>query len=129
MGAPGGVEDHDVVALQARGALGAFGDGDRILAENDRQRRDADLLAEHCELLLRRRTLHVERRHQHLALVALGQAFSDLGGRRRLAGALQADQHDRHGSRRIEIDRLRIRAQRLDQRIVDDLDHHLAGLD
>ena len=55
MGAPGGVEDHDVVALQPRGALGALGDGDRILAEDDRQRRDADLLAEHRELLLRRR--------------------------------------------------------------------------
>ena len=129
MGAPGGVEDHDIVALQARGAFGAFGDGDRIFAENDRQGRDADLLAQHRELFLRRGPLHVERRHQHLVLVPLGQAFGDLGRGRRLARALQADQHDRHGSRGVEIDRLRFRAQRLDQRIVDDLDHHLAGLD
>ena len=129
MGAPGGVEDHDIVALQARGAFGAFGDGDRIFAENDRQGRDADLLAQHRELFLRRGPLHVERRHQHLVLVPLRQAFGDLGRCRRLARALQADQHDRHGSRGVQIDRLRFRAQRLDQRIVDDLDHHLAGLD
>ena len=62
-------------------------------------------------------------------LVALGQAFGDLGRGRRLARALQADQHDRHGRRRVQIDRLQFRAQRLDQQIVDDLDHHLAGLD
>jgi hypothetical protein len=129
MGAPGGVEDHDIVALQARGALGALGNGDRILAENDRQGRDADLLTQHRELLLRRGPLHVERGHQHLVLVALGQAFGDLGRGRCLARALQADQHDRHGSWRVEVDRLRFRAQRFDQRIVDDLDHHLAGLD
>ena len=44
MGAPGRVEDHDVIALESRGAFGAFGDGDGILAEHDRQRRDPDLL-------------------------------------------------------------------------------------
>ena len=55
MGAAGGVEQHDVVALQARDALGAPGDRDRVLAGDDRQRVDADLAAEHGELLLRRR--------------------------------------------------------------------------
>ena len=84
---------------------------------------------EHRELFLRRGPLHVERGHQHPVLVPLGQAFGDLGRGRRFARALQADQHDRDGSRRVEVDRLRFRAQRLDQQIVDDLDHHLAGLD
>ena len=39
MGAAGGVEHHDVIALQPRGVLGAPGDGDRILAGDDRQGR------------------------------------------------------------------------------------------
>ena len=129
MGAAGGVEQHDVVALEAGDALGAPGDRHRVLAGDDRQRVDADLAAEHGELLLRRRPLHVERRHQHFGLAALGEAQRDLGGGRRLAGALQADEHDRHRRRRVEVDRLRLAAERLDQRIVDDLDHHLAGRD
>ena len=129
MGAPRGVEQHDVVALQPRGLLGALRDRDRILAENDRQRVDADLFAQHRELLLRCGTFHVERRHQHLALVAFGQALGDLGRGRRLARPLEPDQHDRDRGRRIEVDRLRFAAEGLDQRIVDDLDHHLAGLD
>ncbi len=48
MGAAGGVEQHDVVALQAGDALGAPGDRHRVLAGDDRQRVDADLAAEHA---------------------------------------------------------------------------------
>ena len=96
---------------------------------DDRQRVDADLLAKHRELFLRRGALDVERGHQHATSVALGQALGDLGRGRRLAGALQADQHDRDGRRGVEVDRLRLAAERLDQRVVDDLDHHLAGPD
>ncbi len=129
MGAARGVEDDDVVALQPRDALGASGDFDGALAGNDRQRVDADLLAENAQLLLRGRALDVERGHQHAALVALGQALGDLGGGGGLAGALQADQHDGDGRRRVEIDALAFRAQSLDQRVVDDLDDHLTGLD
>jgi len=80
-------------------------------------------------LLLRRRPLHVERRHQHFDLAAVSEAQRDLGGSRRLARALQADEHDRHRRGRVEIDRLAFAAERLDQRIVDDLDHHLARRD
>ena len=43
MGAAGGVEQHDVVALEARGGFRAPRDVDRVLARNDRQRVDADL--------------------------------------------------------------------------------------
>ena len=100
MGAPGGVEHDDVIALQARRLFGAFGDLHRRLAGDDRQSVDADLAAEHGELLLRRRTLDVERGHQHLALHPLGEALGDFRRGRRLARALQADHHDRDGRRR-----------------------------
>ncbi len=129
VGAPRGVEQHDVIALEPRRGFRALGDVDRVLAGNDRQRVDADLPAENGELLLRGRPLHVERGHQHLAPVALEQALGDLRGGGRLARALQADQHDRDRRGRVEIDRLRFAAQRLHQRVVDDLHHHLAGLD
>ena len=129
MGAPGGVEQHDVVALEARGGFGASGDVDRVLARNDRQRVDADLLTEHRELLLRGRALDVERGHQHFSPVAFGEALGDLGGGGGLARALQADQHDRDRGRRVEVDRLGFAAERLDERVVDDLDDHLPGLD
>ena len=129
MRAPGGVEDDNVIALQARGGLGAPGDLDRVLARNDRQRVDADLPAEHRKLLLRRRPLHVERGHQHLEPLALSEALGDLGGGCRFARALEPNQHDRHGRRSVEVDRLRFAAERLDERVVDDLDNHLAGLD
>ena len=55
---------------------------------------DADLLAELAQLLLGGRTARVERGHQDLLVLAVGQALGDLAGRRRLARALQADHHD-----------------------------------
>src|SRR5262249_23778965 len=62
----GGVEDDDVVAFEAALLERAPGDRHRLLAGDDGQRVDADLAAEHGELLLRRRALHVERGEQHL---------------------------------------------------------------
>ena len=66
-GAAGGVEQHHVVAAEAAGLERALRDLRRLLACDDRQRVDADLLAEHGELLHRGRAAHVERGHQHLA--------------------------------------------------------------
>ena len=129
MGAAGGVEDDDVVAAEAGGVAGAARDLDRRLAGDDRQRVDAGLLAQNLELLLRRRAADVERGHQHFQLLAVGKTAGDLRRRRRLARALQADQHQRHRRRCVEIDRLRRRTQHLDQLVVDDLDDHLAGRD
>ena len=99
------------------------------LPGDDRQGIDADLLAEHRELLHRRRTAGVERGHQRLAPHLLAEAPRDLGGGGGLAGALQADHHDRHRRRGIEIDRIGGGAERLDELVVDDLDDHLAGRD
>ncbi len=83
------------------------------------------LLAEYFELLLRRRTPRVERGHQHLALLALVQALGELGGGRRLAGALQADHHDRDRRRRVQVDGIGLGAERAHQLVMHDLDDHL----
>ncbi len=42
---------------------------------------------------------------------------------------MQADQHDRDRGGGIEVDALAFGAERFDQRVMDDLDDHLAGLD
>jgi hypothetical protein len=94
---PGGVEHVDVVAAEARLRLGAFGDGDGVLALDDGQRVDADLLAEDGELFHGRGAVHVERGHQDALVLALLQALGDLGGGRGLAAALQADHQDGAG--------------------------------
>ncbi len=129
MQAPGGVQQHHVVAAEAGRFHRAAGDLDRPLPGHDRQRRHLGLLAQDLELLLRRRPGHVERGHQHLLVLALLEAHRQLRGRRRLARALQADHQDR--ARRIgrQDDLFAFAAQRLDQRVVDDLDDHLARRD
>ena len=86
--------------------------------------------AEHGELLLRRRALHVERGHQHLLALAALEEPRELGRGRGLARALQPDHHHddrRHG---VEIEPgLELAAERLDQMVVDDLHHHLRRRD
>ena len=129
MGAAGGVEDHHIVAAELCRLHRALGDIDRRLAGDDRQRGDFGLLAELAQLLLRGRTARVERGHQDLLALALGQPLGDLGGGGGLARALQADHHDDDRRRRIEIDGHAFGAQHLDQLVMDDLDDHLAGLD
>ena len=122
----------DVFAVkiaQSGGLHGAASDIDRVLAGDDRQRRDLDLLAELAQLLLRGRAPRVERGHQNLLVLALGQALGDLGRSRRLAGALQADHHDDDRRRCVEVDGDTLGAEHLDQLVMDDLDDHLAGLD
>ena len=83
--------------------------------------------AENGELFLRRGPLHVERGHQHALFLALLESLGELGGRRGLAGALQADHHDGHRRADFQIDRLGFVAQGFDEDVVDDLDDHLAG--
>ena len=129
MGAAGGVEDDHVMAAELGRLHGAPGDLDRRLAGDDRQRRHLHLLAELAQLLLRGRPPRIERGHQHFLVLALVKPLGDLGGGRRLAGALQADHHDDDRRRRVEVDRLAFAAEHLDQLVMDDLDDHLAGLD
>ena len=124
-----GVEENDVIRLQLGGLERTRRDLDRRLARHDRQRVDVGLAAEHRQLLLRGRTGDVERRHQDALALALRQALGELGGGRRLTGALEADHHD--DGRRVDVDVQLggFGAERLDQRIVDDLDDHLARSD
>ena len=126
---PGGIEEHDVVTLARGDAHGAPGDGRRPFAEYDGQGVDPRLLAKQFELLLGRGAVHIHRRHEHLLAVAVAQAAGELGGRRCLARALQA-QHE-HGKRRVtaELEVLDLTAQHLDHPVVDDLYDLLAGRD
>ena len=126
--AAGGIEDHHVVAADAGGRDRALGDVDRTLAEDDRKRGDARLLAEHFELLHGGGAVDVERRHQHALLVAVLEHEGELGRRGRLARALKADHQDRRG-RRAKREPFALRTQRLDEDVVDDLHHLLAGRD
>ena len=79
-GAAGGVQHDHVIALQAAGGHRPLGDGQGGLALDNGKGVDADLLAERAELLARRRAGDVERRHEHLLAVALGEALGQLGG-------------------------------------------------
>ena len=110
-----------------RRIFGAARNLQRRLAGDDRQRCDARLLAEHAQLFLSGGTARIERRHQHFLALAVRQAIGDLGGRRRFAGALQADHQDadrRGGCRSIGA---AVGAEHRDELVVDDLDDHLAG--
>ena len=60
MEAARGIEHHHVKALQLRGLQSAARNLDRALARDDRQRRHVALLAQHSELLLRRRAIDVQ---------------------------------------------------------------------
>ena len=126
-GAAGGVEQHHVVAAEFCGLQRAPGDLRRLLAGDNRQGLDIEVAPEHRELLHRRRAIDVERGHQHLALVALGQAAGKFGGRGGFAGALQADHHDRDRRHGVEVDGLAVGTEGGDQFVVNDLHHHLAG--
>jgi hypothetical protein len=126
MGAARGVEDDDIVAAEPALALGAPGDFDWSLVLLDRQRVDADLLAEHAQLLLGGRTAVVERGHQDLLALPLFQPLGDLARMRGLAGALQAHHQDADRRRGVEIERHGRVAQHLDQFVMDDLDDLLA---
>ena len=129
MEAARGVEHQDVITLQLRGLHRALRDLDRLLARDDRQGRDVDLLAEDGELFLRGGAVDVERRHQHLLALLVLQPLRDLRGGRRLARPLKADHHDYGRRRDIEVEFGGFRTQHLGQRVADDLDDLLTRRD
>ena len=126
MQAPCGVQHVDVIAAQAGLRLCAPGNRDRVFALDDRQRVDTDLLAEDRQLLHCRRAVGVERGHQHPLALAFLQPLGQLGGRRRLARALQAHHQDRRG-RVVDLERagILVTLQHMDQLVMNDLDHLL----
>ena len=123
------VEHDDVKAAEPSRLDGARCDLLRRLPFDDRQRIDPDLLAQDLQLLLRGRAARVERGHQHFELVALFQPFRDFGCRRGFARPLQADHHDGHGGWGVEVDGLRLGAERAHELVMHDLDDHLSGRD
>ena len=127
--AAGGIENDDVMPAELGGLHGARGNIRRRLAGDDRQRVDAGLDAELAKLFLGGRTTRVERCHQHLLLIAVGQAFGDLAGGGGLARALQTHHHDDDGGGGVEIDGDAFGAEHLDKLVMHDLDDHLAGFD
>ena len=120
------IENEHIIAAQPTLALGAASDLDRGFACDDRQRVDADLFAQHAQLLHGRRTARIERGEQDLLFLPVLEPFGDLGRSGGLARALQAhhQKSDRRGG--IEVDGNGIGPQDLHQLVIDDLDHLLA---
>jgi hypothetical protein len=129
-GAPGGVEDEDVVALQLGRGHGAPRDLDRRLAGDDGQAVDAGLRGQQGQLLHGGGTAGVQR-GQHDLLALARQAQSELAGGGGLARALQAghQDHGRRVEREVQPLGLAFAAQHLDQAVVGDLDHLVGGAD
>jgi hypothetical protein len=129
MGATGGIEDQHVITAQAPFALGAAGDLDRGFGGNDGQRIDADLLAQHAQLLHGGGAAGIERGQQDFLLLAVLEALGDLGGGGGFARALQAHHHEGEGRGGVQIQRHGFAAERLHQFVMHDLDHLLTGRD
>ncbi len=104
------------------------GDLDRVLGALIGVDRNADLLAEDAELFDSRGSLEVVGDQQGVAALR-DEVLAELGGSGRFAGALQACQQDDRRPGRDEVDPRIHRPHELDQLVVDDLDHHLAGME
>ena len=126
--AAGGVDDDDVVLL----ALGLFDavlrDLDRVadaVAGLGREDGDAGLLADDLQLGDGVRALEVGRDEQRRVAV-LGEPLRELARERRLAGALEAGEHDDRRRLLRELEATLLAAEDRDELLVDDL-HDLLG--
>ena len=121
------VEQHEVVAALPRRLHAGARDLQGGCPDRPGVDLDPHLVAQLHELVDGGRTVHIGGHQQRLASV-LAQAHGQLGGGRRLAGALQPDQH--HDCRtRVEAEPMALAAEHLHQLVVDDLHHLLARLD
>ena len=125
-----GVDDDDVVEL----ALGLLdrcpGHGDRVadaVAGLGREDGDADLVAVDLQLLDGVRALQVAG-DQHRRLALLLQPQRELGRERRLAGTLQAGEHDDGRAGLGVAQPPGLAAEDGDELLVDDLDDLLGGV-
>ena len=100
---PGGVEEHEVRARDARVRDPLEAQVGRLLSLPEVDR-DVDLAAEHAQLLHGRRALDVGRDQQRAALVLLAQVLRQLGAGGGLARALEPRHQDdgRPGLRELE---------------------------
>ena len=101
----------------------------RLAGRLDLQARYADLRCQLLQLQHRGRATGVEARQHHFASVALRQQPRQFCGRRRLASALESDQHDDCRWLLAQVQRGRPTPEYGDQFIVQDLDERLSGAD
>ena len=123
--APGGVEDDDVADLALGGLDAAADDVDDGGPGRRAVDRDVEALAERLELVGGGRAVRVGGDEQGPA-AELDDVAGELGGRGRLAGALQADHRD-DGRVARQVEGPVAGRQQRDQLVVDDLDDLLAG--
>ena len=102
----GRVDDHDVAA----GADRVVGDRGRVAAALAADEARARALRPHLELLLRRRAERVGGAERDLAAV-LAELLRELADRRRLAGAVHADDED-HGRLVRDVEARRLAEER-----------------
>ena len=114
MEAAGRVDDHDVAAARHGGLHGVVGDGGRIGAALGADEVRSGPLRPDLELLLRRRPVRVRRGDDDRAAV-LREPRRELADRRRLAGAVDADDED-HGGLVGDVE---------DRRLAEELGHLL----
>jgi len=127
----GGVDDHHVVELahrvQDRAARHLDGVAHTV-ARLGGEDMDAGPLADDLQLVDRVGALEV-RGHEQRAVPLLLQPFAELAGQSRLAGALEAGEHDHRRRSLGEPQRTGLAAEDADQLVVDDLDDLLAGVE
>ena len=118
----GGVDNQNVFAESAGffETISRNTDRVRVFAED----RHSDLARQHPKLLNRSRALKVGSDDQHVAPLGLEPA-GQFAGCRGLAGTLQTGHEDDGRRLRREFDLEGLTAERLDQLVVDDLDHLL----
>ena len=123
-----GVEDDDARPLLPRPVHAEPADGDRIGDPVGGVHRHAELSAEDDQLLDGGRTLEVGRDEHHAASLLL-EAPGELGAGGRLAGALQAAEHDHRRPPRLEVERVIDRPHEVDQFLVDNAHELLARVE
>ena len=87
----------------------------------------AELLAENAKLLDRGGPVDVERRQIRSLAALCAEPARELRGGRRLAGAVQADEHQHDGRGPAEVERDALLAEQPDQLAMDELDEVLLG--
>ena len=125
--APGGVVDDVVEALDRRLLGGVTADVDGV-GPGPGEHRHAKALAEHLELVDRRRAVDVGGDEHDLVPVLL-QLAGELAGAGRLPRALEADHHDPGDALRRPRDAGVDRAHQVGEGLVADLDEVVLGAD
>ncbi len=119
----GRIEDHEIAGLVACRLAATLGDAQHVFHTGFGMDRHANLLAQHDQLVDRRRAVNVAG-HQHGAAIALFlEVEGELGSRGGLSRTLQANHHRQGGIARKGLLPRLLTNQGVDQGVVKDLDH------